>query len=317
MSDEAKDVLTEEDKRFIIDNYNKMSPYRMALERNIQTEGTKCQIINRFIEEANLKPGAPSPITVDVKKEEPKIDDVVKDIIDKKDIEDAPVDTEKPYENITTEQFATVLRNLNIFIRNPMSEKEKKEILFLMKQMEATRYLFNYRSYRKKEYKQLFQEEFIRMMWTKGEMPQEEVNDFIDVCNETVHQYDIKCKVRELEKTRELLNNIKDWEKRTTIDTMVIELNKTYADSTKRTTEIKKSLGTNREQRLKDSKPTGLTVASLIDGCHNIEKKEALIKLQNQKDKELKEAIKTIDELDETKALIMGIGLDDLINGSL
>jgi hypothetical protein len=311
---ELKDHLTDDDKKFIVDNYNKMSVLQMSFRLNIRAENRKCPIISDFIKNANLSLNtsteeksvvlAPAPETVE---------DAVENII-KEETKEA-VDDEKPYETITIEEFANVLRGLNIKVRETLSETEKIDILFVIHQLESTRYLLNYRSFKRKEHKHLFKEEFIRSMYGKGEMPQEEVNDFIDLCNEVVVQYDIKCRMRELEKLKEK-KDINPGQV-ASIESLLLELQNQYTNSSKRASEIKRSLGANREQRLKDNRPKDLTISMLIESFHNTEKREALVKLQEKRDKELKNAIKLIDDLDEMKATILGINPEELLSGGL
>lgn len=322
---EPKTYLTEEDKRFIVDNYNKMSALQIALRRGLATEGTRCKLISDFITDSKLQPNTEakesttSIKTIEIPKD---IDKAVDEIVGDELTIIVPNDDEKPYADLSIEAFIAVLRGLNIFVREPPSEKEKKDIAFLINQMDSKRYLFTFRSYKRKDCKELFREEFIRAMYGKGEMPQEEVNDFIDLCNEVVFEYDTKCKIRELEKQKDdLSSNEKDPRQRgireAALIAIITNLHEVHAKSTERATAIKKSLGASREQRLKDSRPAGLTVIALIEAFQNGEKREALLKLQQKKDGDLRTAVLMLDELDETKALILGISPDELIQGGL
>ncbi len=312
-----RDILTQEDKKYIVEKYNEMSAYQMAVRLGIKTEGRTCPIVAKFIKDSNLQPttGGAAPAASDVKKEEPKSEDIVQAIIEEQNIADAPVGNDKAFETVTLDEFATVLRGYNIFVRTPMSEKEKKDIQFLLNQMEAKRFILTYRTLRKAEHKQLFKEEFIRALYGKGDMPQEEVNDFIDVCMETVLQYDIGAKIREIEieASKEGITPAR----KTALDTLVISYHEQRTASTKRAGEIKKTLGANREQRLKDSRPTGLTVMALIEGFQDAEKRASFIKLQQAKDKELTDTMVALDAMEETKALILGISAEELIQGNL
>lgn len=310
-----KEILGEEDKKFIIDNYQKMSVYQMAIRLNVITENRKCPVIAEFIRNSNLQPSDGAPVVADVKPVEVTTESVVQAILDEKNINPEAPDTDRAYETISIEEFATVLRDLHITVRTPISEKEKKDIAFLLNQMESRRFLYNYRTYHKKEYKELFKEEFIRALYGKGEMPQEEVNDFIDVCNETVLEYDIKCKIREIEKQR-TKDGISD-ARATALDNLVINLNESYSASVKRASEIKKTLGANREQRLKDSRPTGMTVMALIEAFYDEEKRTAMLKIQESKDKDIMQTLNLLSEMDEIQALILGISPEELLRGGL
>jgi hypothetical protein len=315
MNETPKDILSEEDKKFIIDNYQKMGPWQLATRLNIKTEGRKCPIISDFIEKSGLQPATNSqPVSADVKKEPDSVEKIVEDIKDSPVIVDAPIDSET-YEKYSIEEFANILKGYNISVRSPLTEKEKKDIIFLINQTQTSRYLLTYRSYRKIKYKELFREEFIRALYGKGEMPQEEINDFIDVCHEIVMQADIKERVRELEKLSESAST--NTQQKVGIAQVIIELNNQHSNSTKRASEIKKTLGANREQRLKDARPTGLSVMSLIEAFQDAEKRAALLKIQEKKDAAMKTTLDSLDELDELKALIMGISPDELLQGSL
>lgn len=308
-----REVLTEADKKFIIENYSKMSVLQMAMRLNIKTEGRKCPIISDFIKSAGLAP-APTQesIAVDVKPPETSFEKTVEAIIEQPTIDDSGPDV--PYENITVDEFANILRGYSLPIHNPISEKERRDIIFLLKQMESTRYLLTYKTYKKKEYKNLFKEEFIRHMFGKGDMPQEEVNDFIDMCSQLVYQHDLKCKILELEKLKEKQDI--STQHRIGADAVIVQMNDKLDLSVKRVGEIKKQLGATREQRLKDSRPVGLTVIALIEAVQNEEKRASLLKMQENKDEKLIEVFAKLDELESNKALIMGISLEELKKGA-
>jgi len=315
MSNE-KEILTEEDKKFIIDNYSKMSVYQLAIRLNIKTENRKCPIILDFIKNSGLQITPNSqPVSADVKATPLSPEEIVKSIIEEKNIDVDNPDAEIDYQQVSIEEFANVLKELHIFVRTPISEKEKKDITFLINQMQSRRYLYNYKSYKKREYKDLFREEFVRALYGKGDMPQDEVNDYIDVCNEIVFQYDIKCKIREIEKMKDSPGN--SVAQIVAFDSLILNLNDQNTNSTKRAGEIKKTLGVNREQRLKDSRPQGLTVLALIEAFQDNEKRAALMKLQENKDKEIRDTMQVLDEMDATKALILGVGIDEILQGGL
>lgn len=316
MIDNQKENLTEEDKQFIIKNYNEMTVMQMAIRLNIKTENRKCSIITDFIRLAGLQNNKPKQedSKVELKSTPPSEIEVLEKII----LEEPTTEVEESsicqdnYE--TVEAFAAQLKELNIKVREPLSERERIDIRFLMNQMNSTRYAQIYKSYRIKEYKKLFQEEFIRFMYSKGEMPQEEVNDFIDVCCEIVNQYDWRCKIKELEKLKE---KITAPEKIIGFVQAINELHDKITASTKRVGEIKKSLGALREQRVKDNRSSGLTVGALLEAFYDSEKRQKMIKLQDKNNKELMEALDKIDMLEETKALVMGISREELGGGAL
>lgn len=296
-----------------------MSSYQMATRLDIETERGKCELISTYIKDAGLVPEGMKKEVSEVQKQDNEIAAIAESlpaITGVTVIEGDHTEEEK----MSMLDFAKTLRALTVKIRNPPSEKEKKDMQFVIAQMASTRFVLLLKTYRKQEYKKLFREEFIRMVYPLGEMPQAEVNDFIDVCNEMVMQYEIRCKVRDLEKMRE--EKVESEGKEaialiTTIDTTIIELNDKHTLSTKRVGEIKKGLGANREQRLKDGRPTGITIVSLIEAFQDNEKRESLMKLQQKKDKELIDTFHILDDMEVAKALVMGLSEEELLNGAL
>jgi hypothetical protein len=310
-----KEILTEEDKIFINENYAKMSVMQMAIRRNIKTENRKCPIIADYIKAAGLKTKT-TEVVIDAKPPEPSVNEKMEQIVS----QDVPVESDadsEPYKEVDDTSilaFANELKSLHIKVREPLSDREKMDIRFLMHQMQSTRFLQIYKSYGKKDCKILFKEEFIRAMFGKGEMPQEEVNDFIDMCSELTRQHVLRCQIKDLEK---MLDD-KDFpkEKRVGVIEVIKELNREITDSTKRVSEIKEGLGTLREQRIKDTRNTGLTLSSMLESFYDSEKREKLVRLQDRKNKELMDALEKIDALEETKALIMGISKEELQSGA-
>lgn len=318
-NDNLKDILTKEDKSFIIDNYNKMSVIQMAIRLNIKTENRKCPIITEFIRLSNLKNKTESqkenvPVEIKVESQPPptieeKVGTIVAEDVVKEVFDDEPIE-----ELASVEAFANQLKEYHIRIRDPLSEREIIDIKFLMHQMQATRFVQIVQTFRRKEYKKLFQEEFIRSMYGKGEMPQEEVNDFIDICEALVYQHDCRCKIKELEKILDDKDLPK--EKRVGIIQVQKDLHSSISEASERIGTKKKGLGTLREQRMKDTRNTGLTLSALFESFYDSEKREHLLNAQDKYNKDLMDALEKIDTLEESKALIMGISKDELRLGA-
>ncbi len=315
-----KEFLSEEDKKFIIANYDKMSVLQMAMRLNIATENRKCPLIADFIRLSNLQKKTEvktdKPVEVAVVIPTPTLEEQAGKIITEDVKSDIPVPEEEPLAELASvEAFANQLREYHIKVHEPLSEREATEIKFLIHQMQSTRFLQIVQAYRKKEYKNLFREEFIRSMYGKGEMPQEEVNDFIDMCEALVYQHDCRCKIKELDKILE----DKEMEKHKKVSFMQLqkELHNEITCTSERIGTIKKGLGTLREQRMQNTRNTGMTLAGLFETFYENEKKETMMVAREKYSEDLKEALKKLDMLAETKALIMGISKDELMNGGL
>lgn len=314
-----KDFLSEEDKQFIITNYEKMSVLQMAMRLNVVTENRKCPLIADFIRLSNLQKKSDTttdkPVEVVASVPAATVEEKTGKIISQGIKTDVPLEDEPLAELASVEAFAAQLREYHIKVHEPLSEREIGEIKFLIHQMQSTRFLQIVQTFRKKEYKNLFREEFIRSMYGKGEMPQEEVNDFIDMCEALVYQHDCRCKIKDLERMLEDKELPK--EKRVGIMQLQKELHNEVSSTSERISTIKKGLGTLREQRMKDTRNTGMTLAGLFEAFYENEKKQTMMVAREKYSTDLKEALKKIDMLAETKALIMGISKDELMNGGL
>ena len=314
---EDRELLTPEDEKFIVENYSKMSVLQIALRLGIKTVNRKCPIISEFVDRANLESKTQESSSVIVDGTKPS-NEVVPSVEAAKIIVSESLAVENPPpevdEDIGSDAFVKLLQELGFSIHSPLSEREKRDITFLRKQMGNTRYTLMYRAFRKTDYKRLFKEEFIRSMFSKGEMPVEEVNDFMDLANESVMQYDIKCKVKELEEMRD---KTQAPALKVSLEQVIADQYDKYGGSVKRASDIKKTLGASREQRLKENRAIGLTVASLIEAVCDSEKKVMLVKLQNQKDLQLRKTLKELEILADSKAIIMGISPDEILDGAL
>jgi len=310
----VRDSLTEEDQKYISDNYQKQSVFSMAMFLGIKTEKRTCPIIQRYIESAGLKPNASAPVTVALSTEVKTVEDTAKIIVD-----EAPqvvlTDETDIVETVSIDQFAQNLRDIGVQLHDPPSEKEKREMRFVIQQLSASRYVAIRKTWRKVEYRDLFREEFIKSIFGKGDMPQEEINDFIDMVTETVSQYDLRCKMRELEKTKDDKNAT--IQHKMAITQMILEMQERYDKSVNRVGEIKKSLGATREKRIRDNRPTGMTVTALIEAFIDVEKRDHLVRLQDKRDKEMGECIDSIDAMEDAKALVLGVSREELMSGAL
>lgn len=311
-----RDLLTEDDKKFIVENYSKMSVLQMAIRLGIKTENRKCSVIEQFVRNSNLQPTTRTPRqpTAEVKLDEVSIKEVAEQIVSTPITVATPDEVVEP-EKCSLDDFAQYLKDIGCNIHAPLSERERREINFCLAQLSSTRFNLMYKSFRNKDYRKLFKEEFVKGMYGKGEMPAEEVNDFMDLANEMVTQHDTKCKTKELDKIKE--NKDTSVAQKLVLEQVLSDLGKQYGESVKRASDIKKTLGTHREQRLKENRTVGLTVALLLEAVYDTEKREELVRLQDKTDEKLKKVIAELEEFSETKAMLLGVSPAELMDGSL
>jgi hypothetical protein len=60
-----------------------------------------------------------------------------------------------------------------------------------------------------------------------------------------------------------------------------------------------------------------MTISLLLEAFYDTEKRQDLIELEKKRDSDLVKTIDTIDSMEESKALIMGVTREELIGGGL
>jgi hypothetical protein len=162
----------------------------------------------------------------------------------------------------------------------------------------------------------LFEDSFIRYTYDKPDLSQEELDQFIVLCTEVVTAATILQQVEDL---REMLrNSTSDGEGRNIkmqLNEAISNLQTEYNQCRARQQKLYKSLVDDRSKRIAQRQDENASILNLVQAWKDEEKRKGIIALAEAQKKNLQEEAKKLSSMDELKAVIRGINIDEMVHG--
>lgn len=196
-----------------------------------------------------------------------------------------------------------------------LPEKRKKELKSLINYLSTMRFKVVLETYDSELDQELFESEFIRCTHDKGDLTEEEVDEYIMYSQEVVNNKNIGKTISSLqEKLDEVLTN--DDEKIPMSLVEAIGKMKTDHDqSVKRQQELLKNLKGKRSERLNKQIQNHASLLNLVADWRYEENRKKMIAIAEKRKELIKDEFKRLDEMEEIKARIFGIDLNTVLNG--
>ena len=177
-------------------------------------------------------------------------------------------------------------------------------------------YRFNYQinTYTNQTIRDLFESSFIRYTHDKGDLSQEEVDQYIVLSAEVVIASNIQRRVEHLQG---LLDDVADDTEGRRISMSLVEAissaQNEYNQSVNRQHKLLGDLKEKRSDKLKNRIRENASIISLVEVWKNEESRKKMIKLANLRKTALKEEIDNLGNMDELKARILGLSEEDVL----
>jgi hypothetical protein len=162
--------------------------------------------------------------------------------------------------------------------------------------------------------KKLLENTYIKYIYDKPDLTQEDLDQYIILANEAVMASSIQRTIALLEREQErsLDNDGK-------ISMAIVEALKTsrdeYNSCIKRSQSLYKSLTEERGKRLSERIGPQFTLLNIVEEMKNEERRKNLIKEAEKRNDKIKGEIKRLSDMDEMIVRIYGIDEDLIING--
>ncbi len=195
-----------------------------------------------------------------------------------------------------------------------LNPKQKKEINALLGYLHATRFLYQINSYKKQSDRILFESSFIKYTYDKGDLTQEEVDQYIMAAIEVVNSHKIEQTIRMFEQEQDAL--MKNGERLSM--TLVEAINyarKEFNDSGARQMKLFAALTQKRSERLSGQLRENASILNLITLWKDEENRKEMIRYQMLKKKALSDEIKNYMTWGEQKLKILGISENEILEG--
>ena len=183
-----------------------------------------------------------------------------------------------------------------------------EKLLFYLKSPRFVHFINQYSTVADRD---LFESEFVRTVWDKPDLTNDELNLYITVCTNYVRQKHIQQRIDKLNTMLNDTDNERDLTMRLTelIKATSEELNQCE----KRIESLTKDLNGSRQARLKARGEQNGSIAALVEAFQDKEERDRMILMAELQNKLIEEEADRLESMDEYKARILGISKREIL----
>lgn len=183
-----------------------------------------------------------------------------------------------------------------------------EKLLFYLKSPRFVHFINQYSTIADRD---LFESEFVRTVWDKPDLTNDELNLYITVCTNYVRQKHIQQRIDKLNTMLNDTDNERDLTMRLTelIKATSEELNQCE----KRIESLTKDLNGSRQARLKAKGEQNGSIAALVEAFQEKEERERMILMAEMQNKLIEDEANRLESMDEYKARILGISKKEIL----
>ena len=192
-----------------------------------------------------------------------------------------------------------------------LQTKQKKMMEKLLFYLKSPRFVHFINQYSTVGDRDLFESEFVRTVWDKPDLTNDELNLYITVCTNYVRQKHIQQRIDKLNAMLNDTDNERDLTMRLTeiIKATSDELNQCE----KRIESLTKDLNGSRQARLKARGEQSGSIAALVEAFQEKEERDRMILMAEMQNKLIEEEADRLETMDEYKARILGISKKEIL----
>jgi hypothetical protein len=189
--------------------------------------------------------------------------------------------------------------------------KQKRMMEKLLFYLKSPRFVHFINQYSTIGDRDLFESEFVRTVWDKPDLTNDELNLYITVCTNYVRQKHIQQRIDKLNAMLNDTDNERDLTMRLTeiIKATSDELNQCE----KRIESLTKDLNGSRQARLKARGEQNGSIAALVEAFQEKEERDRMIMMAEMQTKLIEEEADRLESMDDYKARILGISKREIL----
>lgn len=232
---------------------------------------------------------------------------------------------EKDSSDLLTEYFpprrldqtvARINRYLNLNWTSDLKTIQLKQAEALQRYLNTFSFCYQINTYKREDDRKLFEDAFIRYTYNKEDLSQEELDQFITLCTEVVTASTILQQVEEL---RQMLRQASEEDDGRNIKMQLNEainnLQTEYNQCRGRQNKLYKSLVDDRSKKLQERKEENASILNLVQAWKDEERRKSIINLAEAQKQNLEQEAKRLSSMEELKAIIKGIDIDEMVYG--
>ena len=283
-------VLTDDHKKFILNHIKDNRVIDLARDlfpdRKVAPLGREVRTINKFL------------------------DSVGERVVRKN--EETPVD--EKYEPPTT--FHDILKRVNNYLHTSLTSQSvtaynKKCLEMTINFLHSPRFLQEINNYASIEKRVAFESEFIRGVFDKPDLQSDEVNLYINLCNDYIQSSDIK---KQLEKLNGILDGITDdpdGKISMGITEAIGKVTSSYNECVNRHQKLYSLLNTTRSKRILDKNSATANIVNIIEFFREEDGRQRFLRqAELLKDTRISE-VRKIEKLDDVLLLALGMTMEE------
>jgi hypothetical protein len=296
--------LTDEHKEFVRNNYKNQHYLDMAKilfkKNNLTHLSLEAREVNKFVEKLQKDDPTYLDTTTYIPREE----------------NSNPIGEYFPPRRIDQTLYR-INKYLNIgWEQGKLKAVQLKQVETLQRYMNTFSFCYQINTYRRDDDRKLFEDAFIRYTYDKEDLTQEELDQFITLCTEVVTASTILQQVEDL---RQLLRQASEEDEgrniKMSLNEAISSLQTEYNQCRTRQNKLYKSLVDDRSKKMQDRKQENASILNLVQAWKDEERRKSIINLAEAQKQNLEEEAKRLSSMDELKAVIRGIDIDEMVHG--
>lgn len=192
---------------------------------------------------------------------------------------------------------------------------QTKRVEMLQRYLNTFSFCYQINTYRREDDRKLFEDAFIRYTYDKEDLTQEELDQFITLCTETVTASSILQQVEDL---RQLLRQASEEDEgrniKMSLNEAISSLQTEYNQCRNRQNKLYKSLVDDRSKKIQERKEENASILNLVQAWKDEERRKSIIHLAEAQKQNLESEAKRLSSMDELKAVIRGIDIDEMVH---
>ena len=215
--------------------------------------------------------------------------------------------------------FNRCLSRVNKYVHEGLDEskltgKQKRDVQSLIGYLHTYRFLHQINTYQDEQERELFESSFIRYTYDKNDLTQEEVDQYIVLSTEVIISSNIQETIAILQIQMDEAVQAGEKISMSLVEAISTSRNE-YNQSVGRQQKLLQDLKIKRSDRLSKQVKENASILNLVELWKEEESRKEMLKLAEMRKELLTKEIERLSTIDEIKARIMGISINEVLNG--
>ena len=215
--------------------------------------------------------------------------------------------------------FNRCLSRINKYVHEGLDEskltgKQKRDVQSLIGYLHTYRFLHQINTYQDEQERELFESSFIRYTYDKNDLTQEEVDQYIVLSTEVIISSNIQETIAVLQIQMDEAVQAGEKISMSLVEAISTSRNE-YNQSVGRQQKLLQDLKVKRSDRLSKQVKENASILNLVELWKEEESRKEMLKMAEMRKELLTKEIERLSTIDEIKARIMGISIDEVLNG--